>query len=152
MPSFSQQVSEEKSGKDMVLSNSLNNLSQVQEVDERFETQESSIIQWGNNNIYEQPNQTRSNNYRVQQAKNILSRLHKVLVKCLSNKVVNKVMKIVFLVCANLLGLWVIQKVKTTLLKNIPAQCIKNKIKYLLRTVLTIIAAQKTQKLICAQV
>ena len=80
----------------------------------------------------------------------VLIRLYRVLAKCLNNQVVKQVMKLIFLVCANLLGLWVIQKVKTTLLKKIPAQSIKNKIKYLLRLVLTFIAAQKTQLLLRA--
>ena len=65
---------------------------------------------------------------------------------CVKSDVLNKVLKTVFMVCTNLLGLWVLQRVKTTLFKNLPQTNLKIKIKYMLKLILSFIVERKTLK------
>ena len=82
--------------------------------------------------------------------RSILLKAYKLINKCATNAILANLVKTVFMVCTNLLGLWVLQRVKTTLFKNLPYHDLKHKMKYLLKLILSFLVERKTLKLIKA--
>ena len=83
----------------------------------------------------------------LKQARSILIQMYKFITNSVKSEFLGKVLKTVFMVCTNLLGLWVLQRVKTILFKNLPQTNLKIKIKYILKLILSFIVERKTLKL-----